>query len=182
MQLIVGTILIILLSPIFLIASVIIYFDNGLPIFFKQKRIGKDNVEFHIYKFRTMKNEAPNVATHLLEDQNTYYTRVGPFLRKYSIDEIPQLLNVIKGDIAFIGPRPALYNQKDLITMRTNKGIHKLTPGITGWAQVNGRDELSIEKKVIYDDYYKDNKSTLLNVKILWLTFLKVLSAKDVSV
>ena len=133
-----------------------------------------------IYKFRTMKNESPNIASHLLLKSKSYYTKTGPFLRKFSLDELPQLINIFKNDISYIGPRPALYNQEDLIK-RTLKGIHRLYPGITGWAQVNGRDELTISEKVNMDLYYLNNKSLKLDLMILWLTLLKVVKAEDVS-
>ena len=159
----------------------LIFFDDGFPIFFRQKRVGKNNKLFFIYKFRTMKLDTPDIATHLLKDGVSKYTFFGPFLRKYSLDELPQLFNLIKGDMAFIGPRPALYNQKDLIQLRTKVGVDKLLPGVTGWAQINGRDELSIEEKVEMDFFYLNNKSMLLDMKILFLTFIKVFKAEGVE-
>lgn len=171
---------IIFLSPIIAVISALIYFDGGMPIFFKQKRVGKNNNLFTIYKFRTMLNDTPNIATHLISSKSIKYTRIGPFLRKYSLDEIPQLFNIIKNEMALIGPRPALYNQKDLIKKRTSKGIEVLIPGITGWAQINGRDELEIDEKVNMDYYYLKNKSTLLDIKILFLTFFKASKADGV--
>jgi len=131
-------------------------------------------------KFRTMHTDTPAVATHLLKDPEGYLTPVGSFLRKFSLDELPQLWSIIKGDMTFVGPRPALYNQDDLIELRTRKNIHRLTPGITGWAQVNGRDELPIPVKVEFDDYYLKNKSFLLDLKILWLTIVKVLKKEGI--
>jgi O-antigen biosynthesis protein WbqP len=131
-------------------------------------------------KFSTMRPDTPSVATHLLDDPEKYYTRVGSLLRKTSLDEIPQLLSIIKGDMSFIGPRPALFNQEDLIKLRTEKGIHQLKPGITGWAQVNGRDSLSINEKLKYDKYYIENKGIILNFKILYDTIVKVILAKDI--
>ena len=136
--------------------------------------MGQNNAHFWIYKFRTMKKNAPDIATHLVKDGNSLYTFTGPFLRKFSFDELPQLINILKGDMVFIGPRPALYNQDDLIELRTQVGVHRLVPGVTGWAQVNGRDELSIPDKVKMDEYYLKNKSLWLDIKILFMTVFKV--------
>ena len=155
--------------------------DDGLPIFFRQRRIGSNNIEFWIFKFRTMKNDTPDIPTHLLKEVRSYNTFIGSLLRKMSIDEIPQLINILKGEMVFIGPRPALHNQDDLIGLRTNKGIHKFKPGITGWAQVNGRDELCIPEKVKLDEYYLNNKSFWLNIKILFMTVKQLLFPKGVS-
>jgi O-antigen biosynthesis protein WbqP len=131
-------------------------------------------------KFRTMRIDTPAVATHLLEKPHIYLTPIGSFLRKFSLDELPQLWSIIKGDMSFVGPRPALYNQDDLVELRTQKGIHKLIPGVTGWAQVNGRDELPIPVKVEYDEYYLTNRSFIFDLKILWMTFVKVLKREGV--
>ncbi len=171
-----------IVSPIYLLISIVIVIDDGFPIFFKQKRIGLNNKPFMIYKFRTMKTQTPNMATHLLNNPERYFTDCGPFLRKFSLDEIPQVFNLLKNNIALIGPRPALYNQYDLISRRTKLGIHKIMPGLTGWAQINGRDSLSIDEKISYDLYYLKNKSLWLNIKIIWYTILKVVKADDVSV
>lgn len=132
-------------------------------------------------KFRTMRTDTPDVATHLLKNPHEYLTPIGSFLRKYSLDELPQIWSIIKGDMSFIGPRPALYNQDDLIKLRTEKGIHRLVPGITGWAQVNGRDDLPIPVKVEFDEYYLKNRSLLLDLEILWMTFIKVLKKEGVQ-
>ena len=164
-----------------LIVAIAIIIDDGLPMFFKQKRVGLNNVHFWIYKFRTMKKNTPDIPTHLVEDSQILYTRVGPLLRRFSLDELPQLINILKGDMVFIGPRPALYNQDDLNNLRTEAGVQVLTPGVTGWAQVNGRDELSIPDKVKMDVYYLKNKSVWLDIKILFLTLLKVLKADGVT-
>ena len=134
-----------------------------------------------ITRFRTMLKNTPDIPTHLVINKKNLFTKTGSFLRKYSIDELPQLINIIKGDLVFIGPRPALYNQEDLIKLRTKKNIHQLAPGLTGWAQVNGRDELSIADKVKMDYFYLKNKSVSLDIKILFLTAKKVLKAEDVS-
>ena len=128
-----------------------------------------------------MKKDAPDIATHLVKDGTSLYTSIGPFLRKFSFDELPQLINILKGDMIFIGPRPALYNQDDLIALRTQAGVHSLMPGVTGLAQVNGRDELSIPDKVKMDEYYLINKSLWLNIKILFMTVFKVFKTEGVS-
>jgi len=131
-------------------------------------------------KFRTMRTDTPAVATHLLKNPEAYLTPVGSFLRKFSLDELPQLWSILKGDMSFVGPRPALHNQDDLKELRTRRNIHTLIPGITGWAQVNGRDELPIPVKVEFDDYYMKNKSFILDLKILWMTFVKVLKTEGI--
>ena len=176
-----SLILLICLSPVFALVALAIVIDDGFPIFFKQKRIGLNNVHFWMYKFRTMKKNTPDIPTHLVKDEISLYTAMGPFLRKSSLDELPQLINIMKGDMTFIGPRPALYNQDDLIELRTQAGVHSLLPGVTGWAQVNGRDELSIPDKVKMDTYYLKNQSLYLDIKILFLTILKVFKADGVS-
>ena len=128
-----------------------------------------------------MKKDSPDIATHLVNDSHSLYTEIGPFLRKFSFDELPQLINIMKGDMTFIGPRPALYNQDNLINLRTKAGVHTLLPGVTGWAQVNGRDELSIPDKVKMDIYYLENQSLWLNIKILFMTVFKVFKMEGVS-
>ena len=128
-----------------------------------------------------MKKDTPDIATHLVKDVTPLYISIGPFLRKFSFDELPQLINILKGEMRFIGPRPALYNQDDLIALRTQAGVHSLMPGVTGWAQVNGRDELSISDKVKMDEFYLKNKSLWLNIKILFMTVFKVLKMEGVS-
>ena len=170
------------LSPVFVIVSLLIIFDDGLPVIYKQKRVGRNNIHFWIYKFRTMKKGTPDLASHLVKNSQSLYTSIGPLLRKFSLDELPQLINIIKGDMKFIGPRPSLHNQDDLNELRTEVGIHSLSPGVTGWAQINGRDELSISEKVKMDLYYKNNQSIFLNMKILSLTLLKVFKAENVSI
>ena len=178
---IVSILLLICLSPLFLIVALAIIIDDGFPIYFSQKRIGINNNEFWIYKFRTMKKETPDIPTHLVKEVQDYNTVIGPILRKLSIDELPQIINILKGEMVFVGPRPALHNQEDLIKLRTEKDIHKLKPGVTGWAQVNGRDDLSILQKVKLDKYYLQNKSLWLNIKILFMTGVQVLIPKGVS-
>jgi len=132
-------------------------------------------------KFRTMRIDTPEMATHLLTDPQTYLTPVGPLLRKFSLDELPQLWSILKGDMSFVGPRPALFNQEDLIALRTEKGVHTIFPGMTGWAQINGRDELPIPRKVEFDEFYLRNRSFFFDIKILVLTLLRVLKAHGVT-
>jgi O-antigen biosynthesis protein WbqP len=150
-------------------------------ILYWSERIGRNNVIFKMPKFRTMRSDTPAVATHLLSNPALYLTPIGEFLRKSSLDELPQLLSILKGDMSFVGPRPALFNQDDLIALRTEKGVHVLTPGLTGWAQVNGRDELPIPVKVDFDEYYLLHHSLLLDIKIIVLTVLKVLRREGVT-
>ncbi len=151
------------------------------PILYWSDRVGINNAIFRMPKFRTMKTDTPAVATHLLGNAGDYLTPVGSLLRKYSLDELPQLWSVLKGDMSFVGPRPALYNQEDLIGLRTERGIHRLIPGITGWAQINGRDELSIPAKVEFEEYYLKNRSFFFDLRILWLTLVKVVRREGVS-
>ena len=176
-----SILLFIILIPIFIIIALLIIIDDGFPILFRQKRVGVSNGHFNIYKFRTMKKDTPDIPTHLLSDPESLYTKFGPLLRKLSLDELPQLINIIRGDMVFIGPRPALHNQYDLIQLRTESGIHKLMPGITGWAQVNGRDELPIPAKVKFDEYYLKNRSLKLDMLIILKTIFKSLKMSGVS-
>ena len=171
----------ILLSPLMLLISLLILIEDGFPILFTQERIGINKCKFTIFKFRTMKKNTGDIPTHLLENRNSFITNIGYYLRKMSLDELPQLFNIIKGDMTLIGPRPALYNQEDLIDLREEKGIHSLKPGLTGWAQVNGRDEISIRKKVDFDYYYLKNKNLFLDLRIFFLTVYKVLFRQDIS-
>ena len=171
---------IILLTPIIIVAIIVRLTSKG-PILYWSDRIGKNNSIFKMPKFRTMLIETPVVATHLLDDPGNYLSPVGKFLRSLSLDELPQLYCVLRGDMSFVGPRPALYNQYDLIALRNKKGVDKLLPGITGWAQVNGRDGLSISKKVVLDVEYLNLKSLKFDLKILWMTFMKVLKREGVS-
>jgi len=176
-----STILLSILCIPMLIVAVMVKLTSRGPVLHWSDRIGINNVIFKMPKFRTMRTETPAVATHMLENPDKYLTPVGPFLRKFSLDEFPQLWSVLKGDMSFVGPRPALYNQDDLVELRTRKGIHKLVPGITGWAQVNGRDNLMIPIKVDYDEYYLKHRSFLFDLKILWMTFLKVVKCEGVK-
>ena len=173
--------LLIILSPIFIIVGLLIFIQDGLPVFFKQKRVGVNYSFFYIYKFRTMKKDTPNVATHLLTNPEQYLLKIGALLRKLSLDELPNLINIIRGEMVFVGPRPALYNQDDLMALRVAAGVDKLIPGITGWAQVNGRDELSLEQKVALEKEYLQKKSLLIDFQILIKTFTNVLFSKGVT-
>lgn len=176
----ISLILLVVLSPIFIIVAICIKLNSKGPVFFKQQRIGKNNELFKFYKFRTMKVGTPNVATDKLKDSKSYQTSVGKVLRKTSLDELPQLINIIKGDMTFVGPRPALYNQYNLKELRTKAGVHTLLPGITGWAQINGRDHNDDAQKTYLDKYYLEHKSINLDIKILFLTVFKVLKAEGV--
>ena len=177
----IAIILLLISFPVLLLACLFILIFDGYPLFFTQKRVGKFNTDFKLYKLRTMKIDAPEVASHLLSSPKNHFTKTGKFLRKYSIDELPQLINIIRGEMNFIGPRPALYNQSDLIAIRKELGIDQLSPGVTGWAQINGRDNISIENKVELDRFYLINKSFLLNLKIIFLTIKQVIFPKDIS-
>ena len=173
-------ILIILIIPMLLIFISIRISSKGSGLYWS-KRTGQNNIIFKMPKFRTMEINTPSVASHLLDNPDAYLSSIGGFLRATSLDELPQLFSVLKGDMSFVGPRPALYNQDDLIALRVEKGIDKLMPGITGWAQVNGRDELTIHDKVTLDEEYMTNKSFMLDLKILFATFLKVVKKDGVS-
>ncbi len=170
----------ILILPIVLVAVLVKLTSKG-PAVYWSDRVGKNNHLFKMPKFRSMKVDTPAVATHLLVDPKNVLTPIGNFLRKSSLDELPQLWSILKGDMSFVGPRPALYNQDDLITLRTEKGVHTLIPGLTGWAQINGRDELPIPQKVDLDYEYLQKQSLWFDIKILWLTFIKVIRKDGVS-
>lgn len=179
LDLIISLIILVPLGIIMLLISLIIKLESKGSILFSQKRVGKDKNYFYIYKFRTMKSDTPkDVPTHLLENPDFYITRVGKFLRRTSLDELPQLINIIKGDMSFVGPRPALYNQYDLIEIRDKYRVNDLTPGLTGLAQVMGRDELSIEDKAKFDKEYRDNISFVMDIKIIVMTVLSVFTQK----
>ena len=169
-----------LATPMLLIVIIIRLTSKGSALYWSD-RIGRNNEIFKMPKFRSMLTDTPDIATHLLENPNSYLSPIGGLLRRYSLDELPQLFSVLKGDMSFVGPRPALFNQDDLIAMRTEKGVDKLLPGITGWAQVNGRDELSIPNKVALDAEYLNRQSFWFDMKILWMTFLRVLNRDGVS-
>ena len=169
------------LVVIILIIAVMVKLSSIGPALYWSDRVGRNNNLFKMPKFRTMQVDTPAVATHLLPDAKQFLTPVGSFLRKFSLDELPQLWSIIKGDMSFVGPRPALFNQYDLIELRTNYGVDKLLPGLTGWAQINGRDELPISEKVKLDIEYMQNQSLSLDLKILAMTFLKVLRSDGVQ-
>lgn len=172
---------IVVLSPLFLGLILAIKFDSKGPVLFKQKRVGKNKTHFNILKFRTMKIDTPyDVPTHLLENPEQYITRVGKFLRKTSLDELPQLFNILTGQMAVIGPRPALWNQYDLIEEREKQGINRIRPGLTGWAQINGRDELTIPVKVSFDAEYMKRMSFLFDLKCFFGTLASVVKHKGV--
>ncbi len=173
--------LLIIFSPIFLLVFFAILIEDGFPVFFTQKRVGINYSFFNIYKFRSMKKNTPNVATHLLENPDQYLLKIGKFIRKTSLDELPNLINIVRGEMVFVGPRPALYNQDDLMEYRVATGVSKLKPGITGWAQINGRDEISIPEKVKLEQEYLYRKSILLDIEIIFKTFTNVLFSKGVS-
>jgi len=172
---------IILLGVPMLIVVVLVKLTSFGPILYWSDRVGRNNTVFRMPKFRTMCIETPAVATHLLDDPDRYLTSIGKFLRKSSLDELPQLFSILKNDMSFVGPRPALFNQEDLIFLRTQRGIHHLTPGLTGWAQINGRDELPIPVKVDFDEYYYKNKSFLLDMRIIFRTIIKVVQGEGVK-
>lgn len=171
---------ILLIIPMLTIAIAIKITSNG-PVLYWSNRVGRNNIIFSMPKFRTMKIDTPSVATHLLDNPDSFLTPLGRLLRATSLDEIPQLYSVIRGEMSVVGPRPALFNQNDLIAMRNKKGIDKLMPGITGWAQINGRDELEIPSKVIFDEEYLLRKSFWFDIKIISLTALKVFKGSNVS-
>ena len=175
-----GFLLCFLSVPIFIVGLIVKLTSEG-PVLYWSDRVGINNSIFRMPKFRTMRIDTPAIATHLMKNPDIYLTSIGSFLRKFSLDELPQLYSILKGDISFVGPRPALYNQDDLVELRTKKGIHRLMPGITGWAQVNGRDELPIPVKVEFDEYYLKNRSLRLDLKILLMTFIKVLKREGVT-
>ena len=176
-----GVILLLSLVIMMLFIAIVIRLTSKGPSLYWSDRVGKNNKIFKMPKFRSMLIDAPAVATHLLDNPDVYLSPIGGFLRSTSLDELPQLFSVLRGDMSFVGPRPALYNQDDLITLRTQKGVDKLLPGITGWAQVNGRDELSISDKVVLDVEYMSRQSFWFDMKILWMTFLKVIKRDGVS-
>lgn len=170
----------ILALPIIAVALAVRLTSKG-PALYWSDRVGINNTLFKMPKFRSMRVGTPAVATHLLSDPSSHLTPIGSFIRKTSLDELPQLWSILKGDMSFVGPRPALFNQHDLIEMRTQQGVHQILPGLTGWAQVNGRDDIPLSKKVQFDVEYLQRRSVLLDIRILWLTFLKVVKRDGVS-
>lgn len=166
--------------PMLLVAALVKLTSKG-PVMYWSDRVGRNNVLFKMPKFRSMRIDTPAVATHLLGNPNQFLTPIGKFLRKSSLDELPQLFSILKGDMSVVGPRPALFNQDDLIALRTRTGVHVLTPGLTGWAQINGRDELPIPVKVAFDEYYLINRSFSLDLLIIYRTIFKVAKSEGVS-
>ena len=181
-DIILSLVAIIVFSWLLIIIAIAIVVEDKGNILFKQKRIGKNKKEFYIYKFRTMKVSTPkDVPTHLLDNPDSYITKIGGFLRKTSLDELPQLFNILKGDMSIVGPRPALWNQFDLIDLRDKNGSNSVRPGLTGWAQVNGRDELPIDVKAGFDGEYIKKLSIGFDIKIILMTVVSVFTSKDVS-
>ena len=181
LDLFLGVIILFSFVIIMLFIAIVIRLTSKGPSLYWSDRVGKNNKIFKMPKFRSMLTDTPAVATHLLDNPDVYLSPIGSFLRRFSLDELPQLLSILKGDMSFVGPRPALYNQDDLIALRTKKGVDKLLPGITGWAQVNGRDELSIPDKVALDVEYLNRRSFWFDIKILCMTFVKIVSRDGVS-
>lgn len=179
-DILISLVSLIVLSPLLIIISILIKVTTKGPIFFVQRRVGRYDSEFKMIKFRTMIIDTPNVATDMLDDPDRYITTIGKFLRSTSLDELPQLINILKGNMSFVGPRPALYNQVDLNEERKEHGINKLVPGLTGWAQINGRDTIELKEKVKLDKEYLENKTVLFDLKIIYLTFWRVVTKKDV--
>jgi O-antigen biosynthesis protein WbqP len=174
----------VLLSPFLLLTYLIVKLSSEGPALYWSQRVGLDNQLFSMPKFRSMRIGSPQIATHLMNQQsnpNSYLTPVGSFIRKTSLDELPQLWSVLKGNMSIVGPRPALFNQDDLIALRTEYGVHQLKPGITGWAQINGRDEIPIPQKVALDAYYLEHQSLVLDIKIILLTVVKVLRRDNIT-
>ncbi len=167
--------------PVLFVIWLLIKLEDGGPALYWSKRVGIKNEIFLMPKFRSMKLDTPQVATHLLQNPDDFITKIGKFLRKSSLDEIPQLWSVLVGDMSFVGPRPALFNQDDLVELRTKCGVHLLRPGVTGWAQINGRDEIPIPQKVQLDEFYLKNRSFFFDIKILFLTVFKVLKSDGVT-
>lgn len=180
-DIVVSVCALVFLFPVFALVAVAVRATSSGPVLYRSRRVGKGNAIFFMHKFRTMRVDAPQVATHLLDDPARFLTPIGGFLRRSSLDELPQLLDVIAGSMSLVGPRPALFNQQDLISQRAAEGVDVLLPGITGWAQVNGRDDLPIPTKVNYDVYYLKNRSFGFDLKILGLTISKVFRAEGVS-
>lgn len=170
----------VILLPLIILTYLLVRLSSPGPAIYWSRRVGRNNQLFLMPKFRSMLIDTPAVATHLLQNPQSFLTPVGAFIRKTSLDELPQLWSILKGDMSFVGPRPALFNQEDLIALRTQRGIDQLTPGLTGWAQVNGRDELDIATKVDFDNQYLQRQSFSFDLKILWLTFLKVIRSEGV--
>jgi O-antigen biosynthesis protein WbqP len=181
LDLLVTLVAVVIFSIPMILVGLAVRFTSRGPILYWSDRVGRNNIVFAMPKFRTMRVDTPVLPTHLLQDASSYLTPIGSFLRKSSLDELPQLWCILIGDMSLVGPRPALHNQQDLLDARTAAGVHALVPGLTGWAQVNGRDEVPLEVKVAYDVEYLQRRSLLLDVKILLLTFWKVVMVKDIA-
>tara|TARA_Y100001936_G_C16055899_1_gene660976 strand:- start:1129 stop:1680 length:552 start_codon:yes stop_codon:yes gene_type:complete len=182
MSRIIALLLIFLILPIYILIAFIVYISDGLPVFYVQKKLGLNHKEFNLYKFRTMKKNTPEIPTEEMNDSSKYLIKFGLFLRKFSLDELPQFFNVLKGDMNFVGPRPCMSSNEEIVKkLREEKRIHKIKPGITGWAQVNGRDLNSFENKVELDNYYLLNRSLWLNFKIILKTFFVVLVQRNIK-
>jgi len=180
-DIVVGLLLLLFLLVPLLLIAVLVWASSDGAVLYWSDRVGQNSLIFKMPKFRSMLIDTPAVATHLLDDPDAFLTPVGGFLRKTSLDELPQLWSILKGDMSFVGPRPALFNQDDLIALRVEQGVDRLIPGLTGWAQVNGRDELPIPQKVELEKFYLENRSFWFDIKILWVTFLKVVHRDGVS-
>ena len=176
-----ALVLSLMLAPLILVIAAAISLTSPGPAVYWSNRMGRHNRIFRMPKFRSMRSETPAVATHLLKNPEDYITTIGHFLRRTSLDELPQLWSILKGEMSFVGPRPALFNQEDLIALRTEKGVHQLLPGLTGWAQVNGRDELPIPNKVAFDAEYLQRRSFWFDLQIMWRTASRVLLRSGVS-
>jgi O-antigen biosynthesis protein WbqP len=181
MDLVGGIMALLLLAVPISFVAILVWLTSKGSVLYWSDRVGRNNVVFRMPKFRTMRMDTPAVATHLLPDPSSFLTPIGGFLRKSSLDELPQLWSILVGDMSFVGPRPALFNQNDLISLRTAQGVDVLTPGLTGWAQVNGRDELPIPQKVAFDMQYLQRQSFAFDMRILWLTFVKVIRRDGVT-
>jgi O-antigen biosynthesis protein WbqP len=180
-DLVLSVALAILFALPMLLIAVMVKVTSAGPVLYWSDRVGVNNTIFRMPKFRTMRMDTPEVATHLLKDAERYVTPFGKFLRSTSLDELPQLFSIMRGDLSFVGPRPALFNQEDLVMLRTRRGIHTLIPGLTGWAQINGRDEIPIPMKVRLDEYYLKNRSLALDLRIVLLTILKVMRCEGIK-
>ena len=180
-DLLLAFILSFLLMWLIVLVAIVIRLSSKGPVLYWSSRIGIDNQLFKMPKFRTMRVQTPVIATHLMINPKAFLSPVGAFLRRFSLDELPQLFSILKGEMSFVGPRPALFNQDDLITLRTEKGVDKLVPGVTGWAQVNGRDDLSIPEKVDLDVEYLNRQSFWFDLQVIWITLLKVVQSEGVS-
>ena len=180
-DLLTGALLIVALAPLFVACALAVRLSSQGPVFFASRRIGRNGVHFKMWKFRSMREGTPQLATHLVKNPSAFLTPVGGFLRNTSLDELPQLWNVLRGEMSLVGPRPALFNQDDLIDLRRLSGVEGLRPGVTGWAQVKGRDALSSAQKAALDEYYLQNRSFLLDLRILMLTGFKVLKSEGIK-